>query len=69
MRYSRAYKNAPMPWAQHLFAGIFIHQGSVDGTRLSHGCIRLPKSAAKEFYQQTSIGMPVVISGTDPRKK
>ncbi len=42
--------------------GIAIHGNpSVPATPASHGCIRIPMFAAKEFSEMTPIGMPVLV--------
>lgn len=68
-RRSRSYNNAPMPYAQHLYKGIFIHAGKVNGGFISHGCIRLTTEDAKQFFEYSHRGMPVVIEDTRPARK
>lgn len=40
--------NAPMPYSVFFNGGIAFHQGSL--SELSHGCIHLSRSAAREFF-------------------
>ncbi len=44
---SRIYESAPMPYAIQVDGDIFLHHGRVNGSQLSHGCIRVPG-----FYQE-----------------
>ncbi len=57
---------SPMPYWQRLTGdGVGIHIGKVKaGRRLSHGCIRSPRSAAVKLYKATSIGTPVYITNS-----
>jgi lipoprotein-anchoring transpeptidase ErfK/SrfK len=41
-----------------------LHAGVVPSYPASHGCVRLPASMAKWFYENVPIGTPVVIRGT-----
>lgn len=55
---------APMPfWHRLTLDGVGLHVGKVvPGKRLSHGCIRSPRSAIKKFYDYSVLGMPAYIS-------
>ncbi|MEO8207287.1 MAG: L,D-transpeptidase family protein [Chthoniobacterales bacterium] len=62
----RAWKSTifkvPMPYYLRLSCGDFgLHQGHVPGHPASHGCIRLPESDAKKFYEQTPVGTEVTV--------
>lgn len=51
-----------MPFFLRLNPGDFgLHQGVLSNKPASNGCIRLPASKAKEFFEQTPIGTPVFI--------
>jgi hypothetical protein len=59
---SSTYNNAPMPYMQRLtWRGIALHGGNLPGYPASHGCVRLPHEFAKLLFDQTSLGMTVVI--------
>ena len=61
---SKLYDNAPMPWSVQVNGNVFIHGfKSVPHHPASHGCIRMPISAAHWFYQWVDIGTPVEIKG------
>jgi lipoprotein-anchoring transpeptidase ErfK/SrfK len=45
---SSLFDAAPMPYSVFFNGNIAFHQGSV--RQLSHGCIHLPKDAAREFF-------------------
>lgn len=64
---STLYDDAPMPYMQRLtWDGVALHAGRVPGYPASHGCIRLPKSFAKELYAITNFSSTVVVV-TDQR--
>jgi lipoprotein-anchoring transpeptidase ErfK/SrfK len=52
--YSRVYNNAPMPYAIFFHYGFAVH-GTYEtrslGRPASHGCVRLPTSAARELFE------------------
>ncbi|RYD64959.1 MAG: L,D-transpeptidase, partial [Sphingomonadales bacterium] len=59
---SNKYSNAPMPYMQRLtWTGIAIHGGALPGYPASHGCIRLPHSFAPLLFDETALGMTVVV--------
>ncbi len=54
---SSIYHSAPMPFFMRLSCRDFgMHQGHVTGRPASHGCIRLPSSAARKFFKELPIG-------------
>jgi len=60
--FSRKYRVA-MPFALQIDGAIFIHETRIIrqlGRRASHGCIRLNRANAKELYESTKVGTPVV---------
>jgi lipoprotein-anchoring transpeptidase ErfK/SrfK len=49
-------------YPNYILGGIAIHgNGSVPATPASHGCIRIPMFAAKEFSAITPIGLQVIV--------
>lgn len=51
-----------MYYPVYFMYGTAIHGSkSVPAKPASHGCVRIPMFAAKEFYKTTPIGMPVII--------
>ncbi|MFD1533293.1 L,D-transpeptidase [Pseudonocardia aurantiaca] len=46
--------NSPMPYAVFFNEGIAFHHGSLESK--SHGCIRLPRSAARTFFHSLDRG-------------
>ncbi len=61
--FSNLYNNAPMPFMQRLtWSGIALHEGRLPGYPASHGCIRLPRSFAKDLFGMTDRGMHVVVT-------
>jgi hypothetical protein len=58
---STIYK-VPMPWFMRLNCGaIGLHSGYVTGRPASHGCIRLPESKARRFFELAKVGDEVQI--------
>ena len=52
-------------WMRVTDDGIGMHVGPIPhpGSRASHGCIRLPREAAKLLFKTVSLGTPVTIIG------
>ena len=51
-----------MPYFQRLSCSAFgFHSGNCPGYPASHGCIRMPYSAAKKFFSLSPVGTRVVI--------
>jgi len=54
--------HVPMPYFLRLDPGYFgLHAGHMAGKPASHGCIRLPKGKAAEFFSVVPVGTPVKI--------
>lgn len=63
---SSLYDDAAMPHMQRLtWNGIAMHGGPLPGYAASHGCIRLPYGFAEKLFDQTRIGMRVIVSPND----
>lgn len=57
------YEPAPMSFFLRLTDdGVGLHAGYVTGTRVSHGCIRMPPSFAEDLFQVVPLGTPVTIA-------
>ncbi len=64
---SNLYNNAPMPYMQRLtWDGIALHAGNLPGYPASHGCVRLPMAFARGLFDETSMGMTVVVTRGAP---
>lgn len=64
---SNIYSNAPMPFMQRLtWRGIAIHAGYLPGYPASHGCIRLPRSFAKDLFGLTQASRTTVVVTNAP---
>lgn len=64
--HSNLYDDASMPYMQRItWSGVALHAGALPGYPASHGCVRLPYSFAQNIYDQTRLGLRVVISDTD----
>ena len=55
------FEGAPMPYFLRVTGPVGMHAGYLPGYAASHGCIRLPKSAAYRFYENAKVGTPVRI--------
>lgn len=64
--HSSLYDDASMPHMQRLtWNGIAMHGGPLPGYAASHGCVRMPYSFAQNLFDQTRIGMRVIVSPKD----
>lgn len=55
------FEGAKMPFFMRITGGYGLHAGYVPRHRASHGCIRLPRSAAEHFFNAAEIGTPVTV--------
>ena len=60
-RRSKKYNNVPMPYAMHIIWGIFMHQWTSDGSKKSHGCIRVPGLYEEFLFHYVETGTKIVI--------
>ncbi|MDQ1344376.1 MAG: hypothetical protein QG650_1097 [Patescibacteria group bacterium] len=58
---SKLYENAPMPYAVNVEGHVFLHHGRVNGTPLSHGCIRVPGFYQEVIFREIKSGTKVVV--------
>jgi lipoprotein-anchoring transpeptidase ErfK/SrfK len=56
------FQGAPMPYYVRFNGGIGMHAGYLPGYPASHGCVRLPKHIAAQFYNNVEIGTPVAVT-------
>ena len=64
--HSSMYDDAWMPNMQRItWNGIALHGGPLPGYAASHGCVRMPYGFAENLFDQTWIGMRVIISPND----
>jgi hypothetical protein len=64
--HSTMYDDAWMPHMQRItWNGIALHGGPLPGYAASHGCVRMPYGFAEKLFDQTRIGMRVIISPND----
>ena len=63
---STMYDDAWMPNMQRItWNGVALHGGPLPGYAASHGCIRMPYGFAEKLFDQTRIGMRVIIAPND----
>ncbi|MEO1856676.1 MAG: L,D-transpeptidase family protein [Rubritalea sp.] len=55
------FVHAPMPNFMRFNGAIGMHAGFLPGYPASHGCVRMPKSMAKTFFDNTPHGTPVIV--------
>jgi hypothetical protein len=64
--HSSLYDDAWMPNMQRLtWNGIALHGGPLPGYAASHGCVRMPYDFAEKLFDETRIGMRVIIAPND----
>ena len=56
------FDGARMPYAMFFRGGYAMHQGYVPPFAASHGCIRIPKGMASQFFEHASVGTPVTVT-------
>jgi hypothetical protein len=68
----KGWRKSPMGllyYPNYIYGGVAIHGSpSVPATPASHGCIRIPIFAAKEFFDMATLGMPVLIYDSNQNK-
>jgi lipoprotein-anchoring transpeptidase ErfK/SrfK len=57
------YMAAPMPYFMEFSRYIGMHAGYLPGYPASHGCVRMPRDLAGEFFARVQIGTPVRVVG------
>jgi lipoprotein-anchoring transpeptidase ErfK/SrfK len=57
------FVNAPMHYFMRFTGGVGMHAGHLPGYAASHGCVRMPREYAAEFYRAVEIGTPVTVFG------
>lgn len=55
------FENAPMPYFMRFNGAIGMHVGHLPGYAASHGCVRMPEHMAVKFFENASLGTPVVV--------
>jgi hypothetical protein len=64
--YSNLYDDAYMPHMQRItWSGIALHGGPLPGYPASHGCVRMPYGFAERLFEDTELGMRVIIAPGD----
>jgi hypothetical protein len=64
--YSNLYDDAFMPHMQRItWSGIALHGGPLPGYPASHGCIRMPYDFAARLFDETKLGMRVIVAPSD----
>lgn len=60
-RRSKSHENAPMAYSLHIIRGVFSHQWTSDGTKRSHGCVRVPGLYQEFLFYHVESGTKIVI--------
>ena len=58
------YEPAPMPYFMEFSKYVGMHAGYLPGYPASHGCVRMPRDLAAEFYDRVQVGTPVKVIGS-----
>lgn len=53
--------HAPMPNFMRFDGGIGLHTGFLPGYPASHGCVRMPHHMSEKFFENVSVGTPVIV--------
>lgn len=56
-----SFVGASMPFFVEFSPSYGLHAGYLPGVPASHGCIRMPYWKARQFYQATHLGTPVIV--------
>jgi hypothetical protein len=57
------YMPAAMPYFMEFSKCIGLHAGYLPGYPASHGCVRMPRDLAAEFFARVQVGTPVKVLG------
>jgi hypothetical protein len=57
------YEPAPMPYFMEFRKFVGMHAGFLPGYPASHGCVRMPRDLAAEFFARVRVGTPVNVIG------
>jgi lipoprotein-anchoring transpeptidase ErfK/SrfK len=58
------YMPAPMPYFMEFSRSVGMHGGYLPGYPASHGCVRMPRDLAAEFFSRVHVGTPVKVFGS-----
>ena len=58
------YMPAPMPYYMEFHRYVGMHAGYLPGYPASHGCVRMPRDLAAEFFARVQVGTPVKVIGS-----
>jgi lipoprotein-anchoring transpeptidase ErfK/SrfK len=58
------YSPAPMPYFMEFSKYVGMHAGFLPGYPASHGCVRMPRDLAAEFFARVQVGTPVKVVGS-----
>ena len=58
------YMPAPMPYFMEFRKYVGMHAGYLPGYPASHGCVRMPRDLAAEFFARVQVGTPVKVIGS-----
>ena len=58
------YEPAPMPYFMEFSKYVGMHAGYLPGYPASHGCVRMPRDLAADFYNRVRVGTPVKVIGS-----
>jgi len=57
------HQAAPMPYFMEFRKYVGMHAGYLPGYPASHGCVRMPKDLAADFFARVQVGTPVKVIG------
>jgi hypothetical protein len=53
-----------MPYFMEFSPAIGMHAGYLPGYPASHGCVRMPRDLAEQFFERVHSGTPVTVVGS-----
>lgn len=57
----QVFYNAPMPNFMRFNGAVGMHTGYLPGYAASHGCVRMPHHMSEKFFENVSVGTPVIV--------
>jgi lipoprotein-anchoring transpeptidase ErfK/SrfK len=58
------FRPAPMPYFMEFSPMVGMHAGYLPGYPASHGCVRMPRDLAVQFFERVHVGTPVTVIGS-----
>lgn len=53
-----------MPYYMEFSSAVGMHAGYLPGYPASHGCVRMSRDLAAQFFERVQVGTPVTVAGS-----